>query len=181
MSFFRNLFSKKQISKPQKSSGKKFTGQHKARCYVDILKPNKQDSAFPMDIYIKIKPEGLGISFDEAGAAKLDGFTRAALIGMYHWLNNENSTKPFVMPFNSMGKVYCDFYQEKGNVTSFLESTEKPVDSVSTGKEIKIRLIYKNNVKGTELETGIAIVDSKGNTDNEATLALYNTILENKR
>lgn len=152
--------------------------EYKAICWVNILKPHEQESMFPMDINVEVLPEGLSVSFSEAGVAGLNGFTRAAIIGMYHWLNSKNNTNPLVMPYSAMEKVFCDFYQREGSVTRYVESTEEPLDAVPNQREMRIRIVYRNDARGTKLKVKLTINDDSGNTDNEAARALYNAILE---
>ena len=105
----------------------------------------------------------------------------AAEVGMYHTLNSKNDTEPFVMPYSAFEKVFCDFYESKKNVSTYVESTERMLDSVPKGRDLTIRILYKNKAKGTKLKVKLRIDDASGKEDNKAMLNLYNTILKKKR
>jgi len=148
---------------------------HRAYCSVDVVAPNRQDSAFPTYVAIGPHPEGLAVAFDAASAAKLDGFTRAAVIGEYHWLNSVNSTEPVVMSYKDIETVTCDFYERQGNIWSWVKSEQGPIESVRDDVELKLALVYHNRGKGTTLHVEFQCRDND-KPYNKATLFFYDSI-----
>jgi hypothetical protein len=175
MNFLRNLFGKNQTNVPANSGDQK--SQYKANCKVDIIEPHKQDSMFPTYVFVKGLPEGLGISFDSKSAAELDGFTKGAVIGEYHWLNNENSIQPFVMLFKDMKKIACQFYKTEGNMTRYVSETKEILMATPKGVDLTIVFVYNNIAKGTKLWVRFELMAGGNKTDNKSALSLYNYMI----
>jgi hypothetical protein len=178
MNFLRNLFGKDQTNVPPNKGDQ--LSQHKANCKVDIIEPHKQDSMFPTYVFVKGLPEGLGISFDSKSAADLDGFTKVAVIGEYHWLNDENSIQPFVMLFKNMEKIACQFYKTTGNMTSYVSETKEILPATPKGVDLTIVFLYNNIAKGTKLWVRFELMAAGDKTDNKAALSLFNYMITAK-
>lgn len=149
---------------------------YQASCSVYIIEPREQDSFVPMDIKLDPLPEGLKVSFIE-DPSKIDRFTFSAIVGMYHWLNNNNNTQPVVMPYQDIEEIRADFYGKKGNVTQYIESAKGELKTVPAGRELRLRMIYRNQARGTKLKLNLNLKDRFGLNSDKQAISFYNEVL----
>jgi hypothetical protein len=179
MDFLHKLFGKKQaaIVHTNTTQMSQPIAFHSALCKVDIIEPSNQDSMFPTYVKVGVIQTGLSIQFDSLKADKLDGFTRPAVIGEYHWLNNEYNTEPFLLLYSNIEKITCKFFKKEGIFRKCVETTEKILEFCPDDVDLKIYFLYHNKGKGTKLKVHLEIIDDKENTDNEAAREMYNAMI----
>ena len=147
--------------------------RYTARCWVSVTKPIERDGMFPMDVDLEVRPEGLSVSLDTGDVTGARPIVDPATIGMYHWLNSENNTEPTVIPYDAMEQVFGDLYA--GN--SYARSADGPLTSIPSGHEVRVRILCRNEARGTKLKVQLAVTGPDGQMMDEGSRALYNSLL----